>query len=91
MNWLLYALLSAGFAGLVGILGKVGGADVDSTTATGVRAFVRAAVMALARPELGSWGKLGTLTGERLRELVDAPAPHMQAALRARRASTTTH
>ncbi|MDB5099634.1 MAG: hypothetical protein JWM80_4055 [Cyanobacteria bacterium RYN_339] len=64
MNWLVYALLSAVFAGLVGILGKVGVAEVDSTTATGVRAFVMAGVMALAMTALGSWGKLGTLTAK---------------------------
>lgn len=44
MNWLTYALLSALFAGLVAIFGKVGVRDVDSTLAT----MVRAVVMALA-------------------------------------------
>jgi transporter family protein len=66
MSWLLYALLSAGFAGLVGILGKVGVAEVDSTTATGVRAFVMALVMALTMTVLGSWGKVGTITARPL-------------------------
>jgi bacterial/archaeal transporter family protein len=44
MNWLTYALLSALFAGLVAVFGKVGVRDVDSTLAT----MVRSIVMALA-------------------------------------------
>lgn len=44
MNWLGYAWLSALFAGLVAIFGKVGMRDVDSTTAT----MARSLVMALA-------------------------------------------
>lgn len=44
MNWLTCALLSALFAGLVAIFGKVGVKDVDSTLAT----MVRAVIMALA-------------------------------------------
>jgi len=62
---------------------------VQSVSADAVRAtFER---MLAAPPVLAIAGKLGTLTGERLRELVDAPVPRMQAVLRARRASTTTH
>lgn len=44
MNWLTYALLSALFAGLVAVFGKIGVRGVDSTLAT----MVRAVVMALA-------------------------------------------
>jgi len=35
-----YALLSALFAGLVAILGKIGVRDIDTTTATAARAAV---------------------------------------------------
>jgi uncharacterized membrane protein len=42
IDWLIYALLSAFFAGLVAIFGKVGVRDVDSTLATAVRAIVMA-------------------------------------------------
>lgn len=42
MNWLIYALLSALFAGLVAIFGKVGVRDVDSTLATMVRSVIMA-------------------------------------------------
>jgi transporter family protein len=44
MSWLGYALLSAVFAGLVAIFGKIGVRDVDSTLAT----MARSVVMALA-------------------------------------------
>jgi transporter family protein len=42
MEWLIYALLSAVFAGLVAIFGKVGVRDVDSTLATMVRSIIMA-------------------------------------------------
>ena len=54
MNWLVYALLSALFAGLVAIFGKVGMRDVDSTLATAARAIVMAlalVALVLARPD----------------------------------------
>lgn len=40
--WILYALLSALFAGAVAILGKIGLKDVDTTLATTIRAVVMA-------------------------------------------------
>ncbi|MFA5855753.1 MAG: EamA family transporter [Candidatus Pacearchaeota archaeon] len=39
-SWIIYALLSAIFAGLVAIFGKIGLKGVDSGTATMIRAFV---------------------------------------------------
>lgn len=42
MDWLIFALLSAIFAGLVAIFGKVGVRDVDSTLATMVRSIIMA-------------------------------------------------
>lgn len=42
MEWLIFALLSAIFAGLVAIFGKVGVRDVDSTLATMVRSIIMA-------------------------------------------------
>ena len=45
--------------------------------------------MLAAAPVLAIAGKLGALTGERLRELVGAAAPRTQTALRARRSMTT--
>ncbi len=45
MNWILYALLSALFAGLVAIFGKIGVRDVDATLATAVRGVIMALVL----------------------------------------------
>src|SRR5262245_45069507 len=45
MNWLEYALLSAFFAGLVAIFGKIGVRSVDSTLATTARAVIMAAAL----------------------------------------------
>ncbi len=42
MDWSIYALLSAIFAGLVAIFGKVGVREVDSTLATMVRSIIMA-------------------------------------------------
>jgi len=41
-SWLLYAILSALFAALVAIFGKVGLQGIDSTTATAVRSVIMA-------------------------------------------------
>lgn len=40
MSWLIYAILSAVFAALVSIFGKIGLQDVDSNTATAIRAVI---------------------------------------------------
>jgi transporter family protein len=55
VSWLGFALLSALFAGLVGIFGKLGVQAVDSTFATMLRALVMAAVMVAVVAALGSW------------------------------------
>ena len=61
-------------------------ARVESVTAEQVRdAFAR---MLAAPPVLALAGKLGALTGERLRELVQAPESRGRAAVNARRSST---
>jgi len=41
-NWVIYALLSAVFASLVAIFGKIGLKDVDTNTATAIRAVIMA-------------------------------------------------
>ena len=59
MDWLIYALLPALFAGLVAVFGKIGVRDVDSTLATAVRAAVMALALAglvLAKSAGGSSG-----------------------------------
>jgi transporter family protein len=59
MDWLVWALLSALFAGLTAILAKVGVKDVDSNLATAVRttvilAFAWAVAFATGRPDFGA-------------------------------------
>ncbi|MGI8565935.1 MAG: EamA family transporter [Pyrinomonadaceae bacterium] len=57
MTWLTYALLSALFAGLVAIFGKIGVREVDSTLATMVRSVVMAVTLVslvLARGDIGN-------------------------------------
>src|SRR6476659_2840044 len=58
MDWLVWALLSALFAGLTAVLAKVGVKDVDSNLATAVRttvilAFAWAVALAGGRPAFG--------------------------------------
>lgn len=47
MEWLIYAILSAITAALVAIFGKMGIQGVDSVTATGIRAGIMFAVIAI--------------------------------------------
>jgi len=54
MLWILPALLSALFASLVAIFGKIGLAGVDSTLATSVRAVVMALFLIIVSFALGS-------------------------------------
>ncbi len=62
MNWLLWSLLSALFAGLTAILAKVGVAGVDSNLATAVRTavvlvFASAIAFVTSRPAaIAEWG-----------------------------------
>ncbi len=55
MTWIFYALLSAGFASLVAIFGKVGIQNVDSTLATTVRALIMGAFLLLVSVSLGKF------------------------------------
>jgi bacterial/archaeal transporter family protein len=59
--WIGLALLSAVFASLVGIFGKVGVLKVDSTLATAVRAIIMAAFLVAAALATGKGALVGTL------------------------------
>jgi transporter family protein len=62
MNWLVYALLSALFAGLIAVFAKIGMREIDSTLATAARSVIMAvALVALvaARGDLGSLRDIG--------------------------------
>jgi bacterial/archaeal transporter family protein len=63
MNWLGYALLSALFAGLVAVFGKVGVRDVDSTLATAARSVIMAlalVTLVLTRSKVINLGQVST-------------------------------
>lgn len=61
MTWIIYALLSAVFAALVAIFGKIGIAKVDTTLATTIRALVMAGFFLVASLLLGKYKLMGTL------------------------------
>lgn len=61
MQWIIFALLSAVFAALVGIFGKVGIKGIDSTLATSVRGVVMAVFLVLVSLILGKAKLLHTI------------------------------
>ena len=60
-RWLVYALLSAAAAALVGVFGKVGMKGVDSTLATAVRSVVMTAFLLGVCAAGGLWSKVSAL------------------------------
>lgn len=64
MDWIIFALLSAAFAALVAIFGKIGIANVDSTLATSVRAVVMAIFLAIVSLSLGKLKLLHTMSNK---------------------------
>ncbi|MEK7493699.1 MAG: EamA family transporter [Patescibacteria group bacterium] len=65
-SWAFFALLSAGFAALVAIFGKIGLTGIDTTLATTVRAVIMAAFLVVVAFSLGKVGMLSTLSGKAL-------------------------
>lgn len=64
--WILYALLSAGFAATVAIFGKIGISNVDSTLATSVRAVIMAVFLVIVSLSLGKFKLLETVNSKAL-------------------------
>jgi len=64
--WVLFALLSAGFAAAVAVFGKIGLTQVDSTLATSVRAVVMAAFLVTTSLLLGKSQLLSTINNKAL-------------------------
>jgi transporter family protein len=64
--WIIFALLSAGFAALVAIFGKIGIANINSTLATTVRAVVMAVFLAIVSLGLGHAKLLHTINSRAL-------------------------
>jgi transporter family protein len=61
MNWIIFALLSAVFAALVAIFGKLGIKGIDTTLATSVRAVVMAVFLVAVSLILGKAKLLHTI------------------------------
>lgn len=59
--WILFAILSAVFAALVAIFGKIGLQDIDSTLATTIRAIVMALFLLFVSLSLGKFQFLHTI------------------------------
>ncbi len=70
MNWIVYALLSALFASLVAIFGKIGLKDLDSTLATTIRSIVMAVFLVAVSFSLGKFGMLESLNSRALTFIV---------------------
>lgn len=54
-TWIFYALLSALFAALVAVFGKIGLKDIDTTFATALRAIVMTVFLVVVAFALGKW------------------------------------
>lgn len=63
-GWFFPALLSAVFAGLVAIFGKIGVREVDSTTATTARAIIMCLFLLSVMCFRGSFNQLSTIPGK---------------------------
>ncbi|MFA6099101.1 MAG: EamA family transporter [Patescibacteria group bacterium] len=66
MSWIFYAILSAVFAALVAIFGKIGISKVDTTLATSVRAVVMAVFLVLVSLVLGKSQLLSSINSKAL-------------------------
>jgi len=64
MSWIFYAILSAIFAALVAILGKIGIKNIDSTLATTVRSVVMALFLIIVSLLSKKTALLSTLHGK---------------------------
>jgi bacterial/archaeal transporter family protein len=62
--WIIFALLSAVFAALVAIFGKIGITGVDPTLATTVRAIIMATFLAIITLLSGKWQTVSTINGK---------------------------
>lgn len=60
-RWLIYAILAAVMASLVGILGKVGMKNVDSTLATVIRSVIMTVFLIAVATTSSVWSKSNTL------------------------------
>ena len=68
--WILYALLSAFFASLVVIFGKLGVQNIDTTLATTVRTIIMAGFLVLLSLFLGKQSFLNSINNKALQFIV---------------------
>jgi len=66
MSWIVFAILSAIFAALVAIFGKVGISNLDNTLATTVRAFIMFLFLGGVSLYLGVFNKLNQIDSKAL-------------------------
>lgn len=66
MSWIVFAILSAIFAALVAIFGKVGISNLDNTLATTVRAFIMFLFLGGISLYLGVFNKLNQIDSKAL-------------------------
>jgi transporter family protein len=72
MGWIILSVLSAFFASLVAILGKLGLKSVDPTLATTIRAIVMASFFVITSIILGKFSSVGQIHGKVLWLIVGA-------------------
>ncbi|MFP9128812.1 EamA family transporter [Niallia sp. BSM11] len=65
MSWLIYAILSAVCAALVGIFGKIGLQNVDANTATAVRAMIMAVFLFIIVAIEGNLHKIPSIISDK--------------------------
>jgi transporter family protein len=65
MSWLIFAILSAVFAALVSIFGKVGLQNIDANTATAIRAVIMAIFLIGVVTFQGNLGKIPVIIGQK--------------------------
>ncbi|MCM3746747.1 EamA family transporter [Paenibacillus pasadenensis] len=63
--WLPYALLSAVFAALVSIFGKIGLKDLDANSATALRSVIMALFLLAVIAVQGKFGQMGDILAQR--------------------------
>lgn len=63
--WLPYALLSAVFAALVSIFGKIGLKDLDANSATALRSVIMALFLLAVIAIQGKFGQMGDILAQR--------------------------
>jgi transporter family protein len=69
-NWQIFALLSAFFAGLTAIFGKIGVSDINSNLATFIRTIVILIVLGVIVSSRGEWQRPENLSQKSLSFLV---------------------